>query len=354
MSEKKEVQETIDRTPKEKVTEEEFSSVLKLISPGTNLRKALDGIVRLGKGALIVVEKPGLHKIIDGGFRVNCKFSYQKLIELSKLDGAMILSNDLKRISFANVLLTPISKIRTSETGTRHKAAERTAKQISGLVIAISEKRKEIVLFYKNKKYKIRDTPELVSKVNEYIQVLERQRQLFDSFLETLNKLELRNYVNLSHAIKTIQKGKVIQKISEELSKYLIELGKEGELLKTRLKEILHDVEEETNLIIKDYAKMDDKKATSLLNNLSYERLLDKDRILNILNYENPREMVNVAGWRLLSKTTLTDPEIAGIVKETQGFEKIVSSDIDKEFVSLPKDKFSLLKVELEKLKLGL
>jgi len=354
MQEKKEIQETIDKVPREKVTEEEFYSVLKLISPGTNLRKALDGILRLGKGALIVAEKPGLQKIIDGGFRVNCKFSYQKLIELSKLDGAIILSNDLKRIIFANVLLTPISKIRTSETGTRHKAAERTAKQISGLVIAISEKRKEIILFYKNKKYKIRDTQEIVSKVNEYIQVLERQRELFDSFLETLNRLEFKNYINLSHAIKTIQKGKVIQKISDELLKYLIELGKEGELLKTRLREILHDVEEETNLIIKDYSKMDDKKAIYFLNDLSYDELLDRDRILRILNYENPREMVSIAGWRILSKTTLTEPEIAGLIKEAESFEKILSSNLETEFSSFPKDKFSLLKVELEKLKLGI
>ena len=95
MPKKKEIQETIDKTPNGRVTEEEFYSILKLISPGTNLRKALDGISKLGNGALIVVEKPSLQGIMDGGFRVSCKFSYQKLIELSKLDGAMILSNDL-------------------------------------------------------------------------------------------------------------------------------------------------------------------------------------------------------------------------------------------------------------------
>lgn len=353
MPKKKEIQETINKNSTEKVTEGEFYSILKFVSPGTNLRKAIDGISKLGNGALIVVEKMGLSGIMDGGFRVNCKFSYQRLIELSKLDGAIILSNDLKRINFANVLLTPTSKIKTSETGTRHKAAERTAKQISGLVIAISEKRREIILFYKNRKYKIRDTSEIVSKVNEYIQVLERQRQLFDSFLETLNRLELKNYINLTHAIKTIQKGKVIQKISEELSKYLIELGIEGQLLKTRLKEILHDVKEETNLMIRDYTKIDNKKTISLLDSFSYEELLDKDRILKILNYDNPREMVKIAGWRLLSKTTLTDPEIAGLIKEKQDFEKIMESDLDESLSSIPKDKFSLLKVELEKLKLG-
>ena len=98
MDEKKEIQQTIT-SQKGGTSEEEFYSVLKLISPGTNLRKALDGMVSSGRGALIVVEKPALYKIIDGGFRVNCKFSYQKLVELSKMDGAIILSNDLKKIS---------------------------------------------------------------------------------------------------------------------------------------------------------------------------------------------------------------------------------------------------------------
>lgn len=354
MPEKKEIQETIDKPQKEKVTEEEFQSIIKLVSPGTNLRKALDGIVNSGNGALIVVEKPAVYRIIDGGFRVNCNFSYQKLIEISKLDGAIILSNDLKRIKYANVLLTPISKIMTSETGTRHKAAERTARQISGLVIAISERRKEITLFYKNKKHPLKNTSEIIRKVNDYLQILERQRELFGSHLETLNRLELKNYINLGHAIKTIQKGKVIQKISGELSIYLIELGTEGNLLKTRLKEILLDVEKETNLIIKDYSNIDDKVTISILDSLSYEELLDKERILQALDHKSMREIVNVGGWRILSKTTLTEPEIAKLIKETGGLEKINETEIGKEFESMEKDKFSLLKVELERLKLGI
>lgn len=353
MEEKREIQKTISE-PKKESSKEEFYSLLRLVSPGTNLRRALTGIVSSGKGALIVLEKPALYKILDGGFKVNCPFSYQKLIELSKMDGAIILSANLKRILFANVLLTPNSKIRTMETGTRHKAAERTAKQISGVVIAISERKKEIVLFYKNKRYKLRETSEIVSKVNEHIQVLEKQRELFDSYLEILNKIELRNYINLSHAIKTIQKGKVIQKISEQLSIYLIELGDEGNLLRTRLREILFDVEKETNLIIKDYAKIDYKKAIEILDGLTYEKLLDKDRILKILNYENPREIVSIAGWRLLSKTNLTESEIAELIKEMENFEKIIGSDVEQDFESLSKDKSPSLRVELERLKLGI
>lgn len=350
----KETQQTIIEEEKTPITEEEFYSIIKLVAPGTSLRNALDSIVNYGKGALIVLENESLPAILDGGFKVNCKFSSQRLMELSKMDGAIILSKDLKRIKYANVLLTPNSKIRTLETGTRHKAAERTAKQIFGLAIAISERKKEVVLFYKNKRHPLKNIADIIRQVNGYLQILERQRELFGTYLETLDRLELKSYISLSQAIKTIQKGKVIQKISEELSRYLIELGNEGTLLKTRLKEILLDVEKETNLIIKDYSNIDDKITIPILDSLSYEELLDKERILQALDYKSVREIVNVSGWRILSKTTLTEPEIAKLVKEVGGLEKINESDMNREFESIPKDKFSLLKVELEKLKLGI
>ena len=269
------------------------------------------------------------------------------------MDGAIILSKDLKKINFANVLLTPSSKIKTFETGTRHKAAERTAKQILGLTIAISERKKEIILFYKDRRTPIKDNREVADKVLNYMQFLEKQRELFDSSLERLNKLELRNYINLGYAVKTIQKGKIIKRISEELSRYLIELGNEGNLIRTRLKELLNEVERETDLVIKDYSKKDYQESIKDLNILSYEDLLEKENIIKRLGYENLNEVVNVAGWRILSKTLLSESEIENLISEVKKLEIINTSEIDKEFASIPKDKFSHLKVELERLKLG-
>src|SRR3989338_11188683 len=205
MEEKKEVQEKIIPSNKEgnnsKVSEEEFFNVLKMIAPGTNLRAALEGALKGGRGAMIVIDNESLFPLIDGGFRVNCRFTPQKVAELAKMDGAIVLSRDAKRIDYANVLLTPDSKIKTSETGTRHKAAERTAKQVSGLVIAISEKKHDITLYYKNIRYPIKPTEDIRRKVNENIQLLEKQRELFDSYIDKLNKLELRNYHNIEQAI---------------------------------------------------------------------------------------------------------------------------------------------------------
>lgn len=172
MIEKKEIQATISNEEEEtETTEEEFFNMLRIIAPGTNLRTGLNGALKAGKGALIAIENEKVTPLIDGGFRINARFTPQRLIELTKMDGAIILSKDMKKINYANVLLTPDNKIKSLETGTRHKAAERTAKQTGTLVIAISERKHEINLYYRKIKYPIVSTDELLRKTSENIQI---------------------------------------------------------------------------------------------------------------------------------------------------------------------------------------
>jgi diadenylate cyclase len=352
MRKKSEIQENIIKTEEDKVTEEDFLSVLKTVAPGTNLRTAIDGALSTGKGALIVIENDKLLSIMDGGFRINTRFTPQKLIELTKMDGAIILSKDMKKINFANVLLTPDSKIKTFETGTRHKAAERTAKQIKNLTIAISERKNQITLYYKNQRYHLRQAEELLRKANENIQLLENQRELFDNHVERLNKSETQNYFNLNLAINLIQKGELIQKIAEDLKQYVVELGREGTLLKIRLREIKGGVERENDLIIKDYTKLDLKKSKVLLKTLTYEEILDDENILSALAYENQTRSDPIKGWRLLSKTSLQEQEIAQIIKETGDVEKILLEG-ESRFAEIlsDKNKAQKFKEEIEKLK---
>jgi len=354
MEEKKEVQKSIlpSSNGQVKVTDEEFYTILKTVCPGTNLRTALEGALKAGKGALIVVENDGVLDLMDGGFRVNCRFTPQRLIELSKMDGAIILSRDLKRINYANVLLTPDSRIKTNETGTRHKAAERTARQIGTTVIAISERKHEISLFYKNVKYPIKNTEEILRKASTYIQMLEKQRELFDEHVDKLNRIELKNYSSLIQAINVIQKGKLIQKIAEELKKYLFELGTESLILKVRMKEITAGVEKETNLVIKDYTALDLKKSKYLLDELSYESILEQTHLLNALAQTNTNQPV-VKGWRLLSRTSLTEAELAKLIKEKGSLGSTIHSNTQSYIDLFGEEKAQILKDEIEKIKLN-
>ena len=354
MEQKKEIQEKIIKNSDNEISDEEFSNILRLVAPGTNLRTALDGTLKTQKGALIVVEKENLISLIDGGFRINTKFTSQKLIELTKMDGAIVLSKDIKKINYANVLLTPDHKIPTSETGTRHKAAERTAKQVGTLVIAISERKHEINLFYKNMKYPIIKTDELLRKANEHMQLLEKQRELFDNHVEKLNNLEIRNYPSLNQAIQLIQKGLLIQKIAENLVRYTIELGKESTLLKMRLREITKGVEKETDLVIKDYAQLGLKRSKTLLDDLSYDEILDIERILEILGYEKTApQTAPTKGWRILSKTSLIESEIAMLIQEAGSLGKSIHSNLNFYIQILGEERAQTLKEELSKIKMN-
>lgn len=353
MDEKLEIQTTIfSKDLSSRMTEDEFLNVLKFVAPGTSLRSAIDGALKSGKGALIVVENDNLPSVIDGGFRINTKFTPQKLVELTKMDGAIILSGDLKKINYANVLLTPDSKIVTKETGTRHKAAERTARQIKTLAIAISERRKEITLYYRSKKYRLIETGELLRKANENIQIIETQREIFDHNLEKLTRLELGDYFNLKLAINVIQRGMFVHKISEELKRFCIELGKEGMLIKVRLKEITFGVEKETDLILKDYTRDNFKKTKDLIKELDYDDILDDDVLCNILFYENVNSSGSFRGWRILSKTSLSDAEIADILKKSEKFSELLDEDSLILKDNLGDDRASKIRQEILNLKI--
>lgn len=349
----KEIQKKITEKNERGATEEEFLSILKWIVPGTNFRAAIDSALKVGKGALIVVDNGNAFGIFEGGFRINTNFTPQKLTELTKMDGAIIISKDLKRINYANVLLTPDSRIKTNETGTRHKAAERTAKQAGTLAVAISERRSDITIYYKDIRYPLIPTDELLRKTNEHLQLLEKQRDLFDNYIEKLLKMDLKNYFNLSQAIVVIQKGKLIQKIASDLKRYSIELGKEGTLLRIRLKEILSGIEKETDFIIHDYAKLDLDQTKVIINALNYEEILDENVICQVLGYENPNVNDSIPGWHILMKTSLSDPEIESVVRKGETWKKIANSDEGFFADVIGEEKSKTLKEDIRKMKMS-
>jgi len=112
---------------------------LRLVAPGTQLREGLDRILQARMGALIVVgDGPDVLAVCSGGFLLDAEFTPQRLSELAKMDGAIILASDTSRVARANVHLVPDPNVPTSETGTRHRTAERVARQLDVPVITVS------------------------------------------------------------------------------------------------------------------------------------------------------------------------------------------------------------------------
>src|SRR3989338_2002484 len=318
------MQEESEKNGKNKATKEEIDHILRVLSPGTNFRTALEGVVHAKKGAIIVVEIEGIHQVLDGGFKINSKFSPQKIVELSKMDGAIILSKDMKRITQANVMVYPDKKISTRETGTRHKTAERTAKMLGTLVATVSERRAEMTVYYKNFRHVVKNVNEILRKVNEQTQIIEKQRELFDLNVEKLTQMELRNYPSLQQASLVIQKGRLIEKMANDVKNFFVELGNEGTIIKTRLKELTANVEKEVNLVIKDYTKVDLKKSRILINSLTYEEILDSENIIKSLAYGENIKVDKIRGWRILSKTSLEESDIAILTKELTSLGKTI------------------------------
>ena len=192
--------------------EDNITEILKLIAPGTPIRDGLENILRARTGALLLItdSEEVLNEVVDGGFFINEEYSSSKLYELAKMDGAIVLSGDLKKILYANAQLIPSSEIATLETGTRHRTAERTAKQTGELVISISQRRSIITVFKGNDRYILEDTDSVLSKANQAIQTLEKYKKVFDNKLNVLNEYEFNYIVTLEHVIVAIQRAELV------------------------------------------------------------------------------------------------------------------------------------------------
>src|SRR5437870_5396531 len=167
---------------------------LEQIAPGTLLRQAIDDIIRSREGALIVVGEPDHLKFLySGGMRLDQPFTPQLLYEVAKMDGAIVVDPRLAKIAYANVQLMPDPTIASEETGTRHRTAERVAKQTGALVISISQQRSTISVYIAQARYQLDAVPEILAKTNQALATLETYRQRLGQVLTRLTALALQN-----------------------------------------------------------------------------------------------------------------------------------------------------------------
>jgi len=333
----------------EKSNKPSFLDVLGKLSPGKSLRTGLDDILNGRTGALIVVECDESENVFEGGFKVNCKFTSQRLAELSKMDGAIILSSDMKRILFANTLLTPKNDIPTEETGTRHKAAERTAKQTGAIVIAVSERRRKITLYYDNKRYVLQNSEDILRRATETLQILEKQKEILDENLKNFNILEITSLVSYGDVCLVLQRIEMIVKMTNNIRRYLIELGNEGTMIKMRINELTKGIIERRDLIIKDYASRP-QYVTKFLENLSSDSLLDLASLSRIIFEESPDKNVFSKGYRLLSKLNLMEKEIKSLISYFDNLQSIINAS-EGDLRKILKNKTNTFRDQLANLK---
>ncbi|MBQ9280162.1 MAG: DNA integrity scanning diadenylate cyclase DisA [Clostridia bacterium] len=316
----------------------ELIQMLKMIAPGTNLREGLDNILKAKTGALIVIsDSPDVMKLADGGFKINEDYSPAKIYELAKMDGAIVLSGDAKKIILANTQLIPDSSIVTVETGTRHRSGERVAKQTKELVVSISQRRNIITLFKGNTRYVIQDSVKVLARANQAMQTLEKYKVAFDDIISVINEFEFDDVVTLQNVVTAIQRAELCMKVVSEIDSYIIELGDEGRLLELQLTELSKAVDEEEKLLIKDYLvdPLTTDSVIESISSLSRSELMDFNLIARKLGYETDKSLEDIEvpsrGFRQLTKIPKTPIGIIEKMNKTLGdFQHIIMATIEE------------------------
>ena len=318
--------------------DEVITQILKLIAPGTKIREGLENILKAKTGGLIVIgDTKEVLDIVDGGFNLNIDYTSSRLYELAKMDGAIILSEDLKKILYANAQLIPSPSISTNETGTRHRTAERTAKQTGKIVISVSQRRNVITIFKGDLRYVLQDSSRVITKANQALQTAEKYKKVYDDKLNVLNEYEFNDIVTLQNVIDCIQRAEMILKVVYEVNMAIYELGEQGRLFKMQLEELLGNLEEEETLIIKDYLvykrKKTVEKALETIRSMDLEELMNTQIMAKVLGYDDFEnyEEVNVytRGYRILNKIPrMPNNIVENLVIAFKSFQHIVQADI--------------------------
>lgn len=287
-----------------------FKKYLGMLAPGTVFRIGVENILQANTGGLIVVgDSPELMGIVNGGFHINCEFSPARLYELAKMDGAIITNCDATRILKANVQLAPDTCLPSSETGIRHRIAQRVALQTDELVVAISQRRKQVTLYQGQITFRLRDLNSILVKANQALQTLEKYRNVLGRELQRLSGLEFEDMVTISEVCEVLKRSIKVLRIATEIENYIVELGVEGRLVKMQLDEMVANVAEEAVCIVQDYYQHQEKSPKGIVNELlqAFEEDLSDTlfiaRVLALGSASSHLELqVTPRGYRMLQR----------------------------------------------------
>jgi diadenylate cyclase len=300
---------------------------LRIVAPGTALRDGIDRILQARMGSLIVVgDTPEVLALCSGGFLLDAEFTPQRLSELAKMDGAIILATDCSRVARANVHLVPDPFIPTSETGTRHRTAERVARQIGVTVVSVSEEMAVVSVYRHNERHTLEPIPRLLARADQALQTLERYRTRLDTVNSSLSALEVEDLVTVRDVVAVLAQTEMVRRIAEEIEWYIIELGTDGRLAHLQLEELMAGVNDDRRLVARDYAattpEFSLQRVMDELGGLTTQELLDLRVVQSVLNLPPTNDLDSLSqprGYRLLHRIPRLPSVVADRVVEHFG-----------------------------------
>ncbi|HEY0188206.1 MAG TPA: DNA integrity scanning diadenylate cyclase DisA [Cellulomonas sp.] len=320
--------------------EDLLRQTLAAVAPGTELRDGLERILRGRTGALIVLgHDQTVEQICSGGFELEVEFSSTRLRELAKMDGAIVMDPERSHILRAAVQLLPDPTIQTSESGTRHRTAERVAKQTGFPVISVSASMRIIALYVGGQRHVLENADAILSRANQALATLERYKARLDEVSGTLSALEIEDLVTVRDVCVVVQRLEMVRRISEEIAGYVVELGTDGRLLSLQLDELTGGIGRDSELVVRDYldGSRRDRDVETIqvaLAALDSTELLDFSLIARTIGLPSGMEMLDAAagprGYRLISKVPrLPSAIVERLVEHFNGLQKLLAAGIE-------------------------
>jgi diadenylate cyclase len=310
-----------------------YLEVLRQVAPGTALRPGLERILRANTGALIVLgSPPAVEALFTGGFQIDIPFTAQRLSELAKMDGALVLDETASRILWANVHLMPDPAIPTVETGTRHRTAERVARQAGVPVVSVSHSMRTITLYVEDWRHVLEEVGSVLSRANQAVATLVHYRARFDEARAALDAAELHGQATLRDVLTLLGRAELVRRVAGELEQYVAELGSEGRLLRLQLEEQNAGVDDEERLAVRDHLRerpgWDVAGVLAELGRLTPEELSDTAAAAKAIDLTgDPQALdapVGPRGYRLLARVPQLPPSAVERVVERFGSLKVI------------------------------
>ncbi|MCH4180682.1 MAG: DNA integrity scanning diadenylate cyclase DisA [Atopobiaceae bacterium] len=316
---------------------ERLEKAIRRTAPGTALRLALDMIIAGHLGALICVgDEEAVLAAGNDGFPLNISFTANRLFELSKMDGAIVIDKDLTQILRANFHLNPDPSLPTSETGMRHRTAARMSLLTDATVISVSERRQVVNVYLGGHSHQLRTVAEVMTNVNQLLVTLQTTRQSLDRNLLRLTSLELDNYVTLGDIATIFSYFEVLMTAADELDSCISELGTSGRTVEMQRSQLVGDMDEEYTLMIRDYAHDSSEEAAASIrkqfHDTEADQLRSPKRVAHLLGFDDLTEDSVMAplGLRTLSRISVVREGMADKLVDEYGSLQEILDDVEQ------------------------
>lgn len=324
---------------KSKAGKQELRDALALIAPGTKLREGISAILQSGNGALLCFGDPKkLAEISEGGVKVDAPLTPQLLYELCKMDGGIILNEDGTRIVYANRFLKPDHSIKSNETGTRHRTAERMARQTKGLIVCVSERRATVTIYVNDQRQTLDAITTSLNKAAQALQTLEKYMVTLQQALSELSAREFQDMVTIFDVCRAVQRCEMVKRVAAMIEPILQELGTEGRLIDLQMDELIQPIEE-AELVIRDYYREKGggtwEESRKKIEEVDQQDLLELGTISLALGYgsnlRNVDTYLTSRGYRLLTQTRRLTPQlIEALVAQFGSLQAIIRAPKDE------------------------